>query len=228
MHAIPASLILPLQQIGEPGFRWPLFKGVAGAILAFAVLIGLADWGVSALVGGQGWMATVAGLLGGLLVLVSAVWLFVPVTMAIAGLFLDEVAEAVERRHYPMLPPAAGSALHSQAWAGLVLGLRLLGLTLLVAPLALFLPPVGAVAFWAIAAVSLGYGLFDGVAQRRMTVAQSHALRARMRGPVLVLGGFLALLALVPVVNLTVPVLGTAAMTHLLHRARPDAVQRLR
>ncbi|MBO1080220.1 EI24 domain-containing protein [Roseomonas haemaphysalidis] len=228
MHAIPASLILPWQQIGEPGFRWPLFKGVGGAILAFAALIGLADWGVASLVGGQGWLATLAGLLGGLLVLVSAVWLFVPVTMAIAGLFLDEVADAVERRHYPSLPPAEGSALHSQAWAGLTLGVRLLGLTLLVAPLALFLPPVGAVAFWAIAAVSLGYGLFDGVAQRRMSIAESHRLRARMRGPILVLGGVLALLALVPLLNLTVPVLGTAAMTHLLHRANPETVQHQR
>jgi len=84
---------------------------------------------------------------------------------------------------------------------------------------------VGAVAFWAIAAVSLGYGLFDGVAQRRMSIAESHRLRARMRGPVLVLGGVLALLALVPFLNLTVPVLGTAAMTHLLHRADPETVQ---
>jgi uncharacterized protein involved in cysteine biosynthesis len=226
MHAIPASLILPWQQIGEPGFRWPLLKGMAGAILAFAALVGLADWGVASLLGSEGWIATLAGLMGGLLVLVSAVWLFVPVTMAIAGLFLDEVAEAVERRHYPALPPAKGSALHSQAWAGLKLGLQLLGLTLLVAPLGIFLPPVGALAFWAIAAVSLGYGLFDGVAQRRMSVAEAHVLRGRMRGPVLVLGGVLALLALVPVLNLTVPVLGAAAMTHLLHRVRPDAMQR--
>jgi uncharacterized protein involved in cysteine biosynthesis len=218
MGPIAASLLLPLQQIGEPGFRWPLLKGLASALLAFGVLIGLADWGVSSLLGGSGWLATVAGLLGGVLVLVSAVWLFVPVMLAMAGLFLDEVAEAVERRHYPGLPPAKGSALHAQAWAGLTLGLRMLGLTLLLMPLALLLPPVGAVAFWVVAAISLGNGLFEGVAQRRMGITEARLLRRQRRWPVLAVGAVLAGLALVPFVNLSVPVLGTAAMTHLMHR----------
>jgi uncharacterized protein involved in cysteine biosynthesis len=54
-----------------------------------------------------------------------------------------------------------------------------------------------------------------------------------MRWPVLAIGGVLAALALLPFVNLAVPVLGTAAMTHLFHRAgatraavRPRAVSR--
>jgi uncharacterized protein involved in cysteine biosynthesis len=218
MRAIVASLILPLRQIGESGFRWPLLKGLGGALLAFLALIGLADWGVGALVGGDGWLATVAGVLGGVLVLVSAIWLFVPIALAIASLFLDEVAEAVERRHYPTLPPAEGSALHSQIWAGLVLGFQMLALTMLIMPLALFLPPVGALAFWVLAAVSLGYGLFEGVAQRRLSVEQSRKLRRQVRWPVLAVGGVLAGLSLIPLLNLTVPVLGTAAMTHLFHR----------
>jgi uncharacterized protein involved in cysteine biosynthesis len=220
MRAVPASLLLPFQQISDPAFRWPLLKGLGGALLAFLALVGLADWGVASLVGGDGWLARLAGLFGGLLVLVSAVWLFVPVTLAIAGLFLDEVAAAVEHRYYSFLPPADGSGLHQQIWAGLKLGLQMLGLTLLVMPFALLLPPFGAAAFWAVAAVSLGYGLFDGVAQRRMSVEQSRQLRRRMRWSVLAVGGVLAALSLVPLVNLLVPVLGTAAMTHLLHRER--------
>ncbi|MBC9177566.1 EI24 domain-containing protein [Pseudoroseomonas ludipueritiae] len=224
MRAVPASLLLPFQQITDPAFRWPLLKGLGGALLAFLALIGLADWGVASLVGGEGWLATVAGLFGGLLVLISAVWLFVPVALAIAGLFLDEVAAAVEHRHYPSLTPAEGSGLHQQIWAGLKLGLKMLGLTLLIMPLAFFLPPLGAVAFWAVAAVSLGFGLFDGVAQRRMSVEQSHQLRHRMRWSVLAVGAALAALSLVPFANLLVPVLGTAAMTHLLHRRRSAGV----
>ncbi|WP_237182291.1 EI24 domain-containing protein [Roseomonas marmotae] len=211
--------MLPFQQIGDPAFRWPLLKGIGGAVLAFAGLVWLADWGVASLVGGGGWLAAVAGLLGGLLVLISAIWLFVPVALAIAGIFLDEVAEAVEHRHYPGLPPAEGSSLHGQVWAGLMLGLKMLGVTILVLPVTILMPPLGTLAFWAIATVSLGYGLFDGVAQRRMSVEQSRILRRALRFPVLALGGVLAALSLVPIVNLMVPVLGTAAMTHLLHRA---------
>ena len=218
MRAIPASLLLPFQQIADPAFRWPLLKGFGGALVAFLALVGLADWGVSSLVGGDGWLATLAGLCGGLLVLISAVWRFIPVALAIAGLFLDEVAAAVEHRYYPALPPAEGSGLHHQVWAGLKLGLQVLGLAVLIMPLTFLLPPVGAVAFWAVAAVSLGYGLFDGVAQRRMSVQQSHQLRRQMRWSVLTVGGALAALSLVPLANLLVPVIGTAAMTHLLHR----------
>ncbi|WP_419899879.1 EI24 domain-containing protein [Roseomonas sp. USHLN139] len=219
MKAVPASLLLPLKQLDDPAFRRPLLKGLGVALLAFAGLAWLADWGVGWLAGGTGWLATLAGLLGGLLVLVSTFWLFVPVMMGITGLFSDEVAEAVERRFYPGLPAAAGASIAGQAWAGLSLGLRFLVISLALLPLALAAPPIGVVIYWLLAAVSLGYGFFDGVAQRRMSVADSQALRRRRRVQILAIGAALAGLALVPVANLLVPVLGTAAMTHLLHRA---------
>jgi uncharacterized protein involved in cysteine biosynthesis len=218
MHAVATSLVLPFRQLTDSAFRRPLFRGLGGAVVAFLALIWLADWGVAALLSGSGWWATLAGVLGGLLVLISALWLFVPVALAISGLFLDDVAEAVERRYYPLLPPAEGPALHHQIWAGCVLGLQMLGLTILIMPLGFLVPPLGAVAFWAVAALSLGYGLFDGVAQRRMSVEQSRLLRRQVRWPVLTVGAVLAALALVPIANLLVPVLGTAAMTHLLQR----------
>lgn len=213
-----ACLWLALRQCADPAFRRPLLKGLLGAVLAFAALIGLADWGVSALVGGEGWLATLAGLLGGLLVLVSALWLFVPLLLALTGLFLDEVAEAVETRFYPQLPPARGAGLPAQIRASLVLALQVLVISLLLMPVALALPLLGMVAFWVLAAISLGDGLFEGVAQRRMGVAESRALRRRRRLEVWGLGALLAVLASIPVANLLVPVLGTAAITHLLHR----------
>ncbi|MFT8243911.1 EI24 domain-containing protein [Roseomonas sp. BN140053] len=224
MRAVAASLLLPWGQLTEPGFRWPLIKGLLGAIVAFGALVLLAGWGVGALAGGTGWLATLAATLGGALVLVSAVWLFVPVALAISGLFVDEVAEAVERQHFPGLPPAAGASLTAQVWAALGLAARVLLLTLLVLPLAFLLPGVGLVLLWAVAAWSLGQGFFEGVAQRRMTVAASRALWRRRRPEVLAVGAALAGLAAVPLLNLLVPVLGTAAMTHLLHRGRDGTV----
>ncbi|HWX51300.1 MAG TPA: EI24 domain-containing protein [Roseomonas sp.] len=223
MKTIAASLLLPFRQITDPGFRRPLLKGLLAAILAFGGLAVLADWGVGALVGGQGWLATMAGLLGGALVLLTAIWLFVPVLLAITSLFLDDVAEAVERRFYPALPPAEGASLSAQIRANLALSLRLLVLSLVILPLTLLLPPVGVVLFWAVSAVSLGYGLFEGVAQRRMSVPESRILRRRRRTEILAVGAVLAIAAVLPVANLLVPVLGTAAMTHLLHRDREQA-----
>lgn len=196
-----------------------LLKAALGALLVFVGLAALAAWGVGALAAGSGWLAGLAAALGGLLTLGLAVWLFVPAMLAIAGLLLDEVAAAVERRFYPGLPPARGARLAAQVRFNLQLAVKTGAVALLALPVALFLPPVGAVLLWLISTVALGHGLFEGVAQRRMDVPEARALRRRREAAVLGLGGVLAALALVPGLNLLVPVLGTAAMTHLLHRA---------
>lgn len=218
MNAVLASLSLPFRQLGDGPFLAPLAKGLAGAVLCFAGLVWLADWGVAHLLAGQGWWATLARLFGAALVLASAIWLFVPVAIALAGLFLDEVAAAVEARFYPNLPPPRGASLLAQGWAGLALGLKVLGLTVIVLPLVLLAPPFGLALLWLLGAVSLGFGFFEAVAQRRMSVAESRLLGRRWRGRVLAVGAGLAALAYVPGMNLLIPVLGTAAMTHLLQR----------
>jgi uncharacterized protein involved in cysteine biosynthesis len=222
--AVFSSLLLPLDQIFDRGFRGPLLKGMLGAVLALGLLIVLADWAVMALAGGQGWIATAAGLLGGVAALFAAFWLFIPFVLAIAGLFLDETAAAVERRHYPGLPPPRGASLAAQGAFNVGLALKVLALNLVLLPVALLVPLIGGVLLWIVAAVSLGNGLFEGVAQRRMSVKEARALRRRRSLSVLAVGAVLAALALVPFVNLLVPVLGTAAMTHLLHRGAAGPV----
>ncbi|MBI0534022.1 cysteine biosynthesis protein CysZ [Roseomonas sp. KE2513] len=224
MTAVIASLTLPFDQVFERGFRGPLIKGLLGAVLALAGLIWLSSWGVAALAGGTGWLATAAEVLGGVAALFAAFWLFVPFALAIAGLFLDETAEAVERRHYPGLPPPRGASLAAQGVFNVTLALKVLALNIVLLPLALLVPFVGGVLLWLVAAISLGHGLFEGVAQRRLTVAQARVLRKRREFSVFAVGAVMAGLAVVPFANLLVPVLGTAAMTHLLHRGADGPV----
>jgi uncharacterized protein involved in cysteine biosynthesis len=215
---------MPFDQVFDRGFRGPLIKGLLGAILALGGLIVLADWAVMSLAGGTGWLATAAGVLGGVAGLFAAFWLFVPFALAIAGLFLDETAAAVERRHYPGLPAPRGASLAAQGVFNVTLALKVLGLNLVLLPIALLLPVVGGLLIWLVAAVSLGHGLFEGVAQRRMGVAEARVLRKRREFSVLAVGAVLAFMALLPLANLLVPVLGTAAMTHLLHRGADGPV----
>ncbi|HEY8610699.1 MAG TPA: EI24 domain-containing protein [Roseomonas sp.] len=220
-----ASLVMPFDQIFDRGFRGPLLKGVLGAVLALGALIALADWAVMSLAGGSGWLATAAGVLGGVAGVFAAFWLFVPFALAIAGLFLDETAAAVERRHYPGLPEARGASLAAQGVFNVTLALKVLALNLVLLPVALLLPLLGGLLLWLVAAISLGHGLFEGVAQRRMPVAEARVLRKRREFSVLAVGAVLAALALLPFANLLVPVLGTAAMTHLLHRGADGPVR---
>jgi CysZ protein len=213
-----AACLLTLRQIGDPAFLGPLLKGCLGAAAVFLGLAWFTAWAVGGLAGGEGWLANIAAAAGGILALALAIWLFVPVMLAVTGLFLDSVAAAVERRFYPGLPPAEGASLGAQLRFNLGLALRFGLLSLLALPIALLLPPLGAVLFWALSTVALGHGLFEGVAQRRLGIAESRALRRRREGAVLGLGAVLGAMAVVPGINLLVPVLGTAAMTHLLHR----------
>lgn len=213
-----APLLLALRQLGDRSFLSPLLKGLGGAVLVFAGLVFAGAWGAEALAGGSGWLAKAAAALGGLLALGLAVWLFVPMMLALAGLFLDPVAEAVERRFYPGLPPARGASLAAQVRFNLWFGLRMAAVGLAALPFLLALPPVGTVLLWLVSAYGLGHGLFEGVAQRRMGMEDARALRRALEAPVLGVGAVLAAIALIPGLNLLVPVIGTAAMTHLMHR----------
>jgi len=220
------AVLLALGQLDDPAFRRPLWRGGALAACAFAALFWLALRGAAWLAASApAWLAGatldwIAHVLGGVLALLLAGWLFVPVVVMLAGLLADPVATAVERRHYPHLPPPAGGAsIAAQARAALGLGLRLLLLHVVLLPLMLLLPGVGAALGFLVGAWGLGAGLFESVAQRRMSVAESRALRRRQQLSVLGLGALGVAAAGVPLVNLLVPVLGVAAATHLVQRS---------
>jgi CysZ protein len=153
--------------------------------------------------------------------------LFLPLTALIATLFIDRIAHAVERRHYPCLPPATGAPLWAAFADGLALAWRILLLNLVALGLALLLPGVGLVLAWAIGAYAIGRGLFMTVALRRHDRHAAEAIYAMQRPIVLAQGAVLALAAYVPALNLLVPVIGTAAMVHILDAATQPRLNRM-
>jgi CysZ protein len=82
--------------------------------------------------------------------------------------------------------------------------------------LAILLPGIGLALGWIIAAYAIGRGLFVAVAMRRMPRAAAESLYRSQRGVVLLNGAILAAAAYVPIINLLIPVIGTAAMVHVL------------
>lgn len=204
----------------------PVFLGVVwrSLVLSAAVFLGLlagSVWAVEQVVAQPGWLGWLAGLAGGIGAALLALWLFVPVALVIATLYIDRVAAAVDRRFYPSLPVPLGAPLAVQAWDGVVLGAQVLALQLVALLLALLLPGVGLVLGWIVAGWAIGRGLFMGVAMRRMGRPEALRSYAAQRLPVLIQGVALALAGSVPGLNLLVPVLGTAAMVHVLNRAGP-------
>lgn len=147
-----------------------------------------------------------------------SVFLMMPVAAAFSGLFLEDVAAAVEARHYSWLPPATPDSR-----SVLVETLNLLGLMLVinVVGLVFLLPlsgPFYTLAFWALNGLLLGREFFMTVALRRLPREEARAMRRRNFTTVWMAGTLMAMPLSVPVVNLLVPVLGAATFTHLYHR----------
>lgn len=170
------------------------------------------------LIGPVGGLDTLLSIGSILVMLFASVFLMVPVASAFSGLFVESVAEAVEVRHYPGLPPARAQGV-VDAVAGAV---GFFGIVLAANLLALFLWPFAGplvpVLFWSLNGYLLGREYFTLVAQRRMDRTAARALwranKARLWGAGILMAAPLS----VPLVNLLIPVLGVATFTHLVHR----------
>lgn len=223
-------LWLALGQLDDPRCLGVLVRSVALALLAYVLLLTAGLWGIHALLGGlwgAGWalgvlhaLAWMAGVLSLIVGFLLAFLLFLPAVLLIATLFLDQVASAVERRHYPWLPPPSAAALHVQAWDGISLAAQVLVLNGVAVLLTLMFPGLGLIAGIVISGWAIGRGLFVAVAMRRMGRQEAHALYRAHRLAVLLPGMVLAAAAHVPLLNLLVPIVGTATMVHVLQDCR--------
>ncbi len=213
---ILAPALRAVAQLDDAVFLGVLLRSVAWSAAAFAVLATGMVWGVHALLADFSLWAWLAALLAGAGAALLSLYLFLPVAAVIASMFIDRVASAVERRFYPGLPAAIAAPMGQQVMDGVGFGLRVLALQIVALLLALLLPGIGLVLGWLIAAWAIGRGLFMAVAMRRMgrTAAQD-CYRVR-RLAVLAQGGLIAAISLIPLVNLLAPVLGTAAMVHVM------------
>ena len=225
MTGLFSPLARGLAQLTDKTFLGVLAVSLACSAAVFLALHLVVLWVVHrALAHASGWLAWGADLLGGFGAALLGLFLFLPLAAGIATLFINRVARAVERRYYPMLPPAPGASLLAVLADALALVWRILLLSLLALVLALVLPGIGLLLAWAVGAYAIGRGLFMTVALRRLDRPAAVRLYAANRPAVLAQGGIMALAAYLPGFNLLIPVLGTAAMVHVLDDAmRRDA-----
>ena len=226
MTSLFAPLALSIGQITDRAFLGALLWSVAWSAAVFVALRLAVVWAVHDLLALHGWQAWLSDVLGGIGASLLGLWLFLPLAALIATLFIDRIARAVERRFYPTLPPAPGAPLHVQVLDGLALAGRILLLSVLALVLVLLLPGVGLLLAWGIGAYAIGRGLFMMVALRRFNRAAALRLYWANRPVVLAQGAIMALASYLPGVNLLIPILGTAAMVHVLDDAMRRTVGR--
>lgn len=224
-----SSFSRALGQMTDKRFLRVLLLGVA---LTFALLVaayaGLL-WLVDALVGPEAYLPILGevtwldDLLSGaslIFMLVLSIFLMVPVASAITSMFLDDVAQAVEAKHYPHLPPAtpvsfADGLRDTLNFLGILIGANVLALVLYVifAPFALLI-------FWALNGFLLGREYFTLAASRRLGRTEAKRLRSKHFGTIWLAGILMAAPLSIPLVNLFIPILGAATFTHLFQQVQ--------
>jgi CysZ protein len=171
-----------------------------------ALLPGLPAW--------AGWLGLVAAVLAGIGLALGLALLIAPVTAIIAGLFLDDVAETVERTAYPFDPP--GKAV--PVLRSVVLALKFFVVVIignLIALLLLLVPGINIGAFFLVNGYLLGREFFEFAAMRFRSEADAKALRSKHAGTVFLAGLVIAAFLAVPLLNLLTPLFAAAMMVHL-------------
>jgi CysZ protein len=213
---------LTVGQISDPVFRGVLIKSVLFTLALFAGLTVLFYWLVPEVKYFESdWLQWANSLLeaGGTLVFFAILVLtFSATATLIGGIFLDDIADAVEKRHYPGDKP--GNSANFSKTIGV--SLRFIGITLLLNILAipfyliaLLFPPLFACIFYGLNGYLLSREYFELVSLRHEDVKAARQLRKANGLRVFMAGVVIAFLITIPIVNLFVPILATAFMLHI-------------
>jgi uncharacterized protein involved in cysteine biosynthesis len=223
------SLLLPLSrslsQLTDPTMFGVVWRSVLFSALFFAAILAATVGAVHHFASGHGVLVWIFDALGSVAAALLAMWLFLPVAAIIGTLYFERIARAVERHFYPSMPPAQPAPVLDQLRVGIGVGLRVFALNLLALLLTLILPGIGLPIGWAVASWAMGRGMFVAVAMRRLNRPEAEALYRAVRPAALVQGGAMAAAAYFPLLNLLIPVVGTAAMVHVLDQALTRAAE---
>ncbi|MDO7617378.1 MAG: EI24 domain-containing protein [Planktomarina temperata] len=226
---ILSDFLKSVAQFDDPKFRRVLWRGMGLTIVLLIAACLLVNFGINQLlssawaanlIGDQSWLGALINIGGVLFTIALSIWLMVPVTSAIIALFLDEVAQAVEARHYPHLPKQTATKLQDQ----ILVGIRFFGILLLAnigaLILSMILPLLAPFVFWATNGYLMGREYFQMAAMRRMPRAQAQELYQRHQGSIWTAGILMAIPMSIPLVGLFIPILGAATFTHQFERLR--------
>jgi len=229
---LSAAVNAIVQMFSAP-FRLVLLKSI-GVALLLLIVIGIAlqralSWLIT---NGGRWLETIVGpdvhgpanvlewmlaIAAGLGLAAAAVFLVPAVTSLVASFFVDEIAEQVERTHYPADPVGTNVPIGR----ALIEGIKAAGLAILIylcAAAFLLIAGLGVFIFFFASAYLLGRIYFELAAMRFHSAVDARRLRKAHQGTLFVAGMFIAAFVSIPIVNLATPLFGTAFMVHMHKR----------
>jgi|TARA_Y100000590_G_scaffold458072_1_gene612019 CysZ protein len=162
---------------------------------------------------GLDWFVDTLGALAAIIILVLLLPSFFGL---IASFKLETICSEVEKRHYQDDQPSSYKSLVGPILVGLRFTLILVILNIAVLPLSL-IPPVYFISGWILNGYLLGREFFELVAIRYIRPDQIRVLRKKQKLTIFFFGLVLAIISVVPLLNLLLPIYATALMTHVFH-----------
>ncbi len=223
--------ILAFKQLPEPAFRSVLAKSIGLTLAVFIVIYFIAGWILEGMMPDdpKAWtfdllwlvevdLSSYAEAVGKVVLVVVLFLLFPAVSSLFVALFLDEIASAVEARHYPNDPPGKGLSMAASFMLSLKFSVVMIVLNivalLLYLPL-LFIPPLNLIVFYLINGYLFSREYFELVSSRHLEPHAIGPARRRGGGRLFLTGVVIAFLMTIPIVNLLAPLVATAAMVHV-------------
>jgi CysZ protein len=222
----------------SPPFRRVLLKSIGlGLVLIVLIGIGLnrvfswmatvgATWAEAGVGGHTAWQifAWVLSLAATLGIITGAIFLMPAVTAFVGSFFVDEIAEEVERTHYPNEMPGKALPLLRALIEGVNTALLTIVVYLFAVPF-LFVAGLGLVMMFLANAYLLSREYFLLAAMRFRPPEEAKAMRRAHRTQVFLAGLLIALFVSIPVVNLATPLFAMAMMVHMHKRLSQRRVE---
>ncbi len=227
------AAVKALSQILSPPMRSILWRSIGLALVLITVLaIGLqrllswfADTGEVWAEGmlGPGFHSTlhvlswIISISAGLGVVLGGIFLMPAITSLMASLFVDDVADHVEREHYPADHPGVALPVTLATIEGVKTALLTILVYVVALPFVLF-AGAGFIIFFIATAWLLGREYFELAAMRFRSPDDAKAMRKENAATVFTAGLFIAAFVSIPIVNLSTPLFGMAFMVHMYKR----------
>jgi CysZ protein len=220
------AALAALREIVTPPFRTVLLKSLGATFLLLALAwVGLDRLALSWVAVSHPWLQLALTYATGVGLFILLAFLIGPISVLVAGLFLDDLADVVEADLYPpgrrgRPIPAAQAVLMGLRFAAVSAGVNFLALLLLL------VPGVNAVAFLFANAYLLGREYFLFAATRFRSLEEATELRRRHAPHLFLAGLFIAALVATPGLNVLTPLFGVAFMARIHKMLSPERVAR--
>lgn len=214
------ALTKAIAQLTDPRFQSVLWRGIFGTIaLYILILLGMIWMLGNVHFFADRFLDTTSDVIIAIAAAGLSVLIFPATVTLLMSFLLEDVAHAVEARHYPHLPAPRKQPVMEIVMVALRFFLVVVGLNVVALPL-YFIPGLNLVAFYLLNGYLLSREYYELVALRRLDPQTASALRKDSQGYLWIAGALIAVLLTIPLVNLVTPIIATAFMVHVFESLR--------